>query len=134
LRHVIIYAATLLALLLCDSIWLTSMLPFYQHRLGKLLAEAPALGPAMAFYLLYAVGVVALAVRPAQRTGPWLAGTGRGALFGLVAYGTYDLTNQATLRDWPVALTVIDMGWGTALTAIAATIGTLVARRLHRSP
>jgi uncharacterized membrane protein len=60
------------------------------------------------------------------------SGGGTGALFGLVAYRTYDLTNQATLRDWPVWLTVLDMGWGTVLTAVAATLAHAIASRLAR--
>jgi uncharacterized membrane protein len=82
------------------------------------------------FYLLYALGVVALAVRPGQAPRAWRGATLRGALFGLVAYGTYDLTNQATLPHWPWSLTVVDMAWGCVLTGWAATIGAAAANRV----
>jgi uncharacterized membrane protein len=128
--HAVTYIATLLVLCLLDSVWLTTMLPFYQHALGGLLAPAPDFLAAGAFYLLYAVGVVVLVIRPSH-SASWRAAAARGALFGLVAYGTYDLTNQATLRAWPSMLTLIDMGWGTLLTACAASIGRAVARRVR---
>jgi uncharacterized membrane protein len=112
------------------------MLSFYRQRLGALLAPAPHLLPAGLFYALYALGVVVLAVRPVApsgpSSGPWGRAALRGALFGLVAYGTYDLTNQATLPLWPTTLTLVDMGWGCVLTAWAATIGAIVAAWMRR--
>jgi uncharacterized membrane protein len=122
----------LLALCALDAVWLTTMLPTYQHALGTLLNPTPALAPAGLFYLLYAVGVVVLVVLPGIETPRWDAVAVRGALFGLVAYGTYDLTNQATLRNWPMGLTVLDMAWGTVLTAIAATVAHAIAGRVAR--
>lgn len=122
------FAAVLATLLLADSLWLRTMLPFYQRSLGGLLAPTPDLTAAGLFYLLYAIGVVALVVRPAARPGPVGGVAARGALFGLVAYGTYDLTNQATLAHWSPALTLVDMAWGCALTAAAGTAGGLIVR------
>jgi uncharacterized membrane protein len=91
--------------------------------------------PAALFYPLYASGVVALVVLPGVPAGRWYAVVARGALFGVVAYGTYDLTNQATLRAWPVWLTVLDMAWGTVLTAIVAALAHAIATRVaHRGP
>jgi len=87
---------------------------------------APA--PAVAFYLLFAAGLVVLAVRPGLEAGSLRLATGNGAMLGLVAYATYDLTNQATLRNWTTALTLTDLAWGTLLSAIAATVGYLAAR------
>jgi uncharacterized membrane protein len=111
---IVAYVATLITLCALDAVWLTTMMPTYQHALGALLTPTPALAPAALFYLLYALGVVVLVVLPGIGTRRWDAIMPRGALFGLVAYGTYDLTNQATLRGWPMGLTVLDMASPTA--------------------
>jgi uncharacterized membrane protein len=129
---VVAYATALVALCAFDGVWLTTMLPTYRIGLGGLLAPMPSIPPAVLFYLLYAAGVVTLVVLPGITARRWAGVMARGALFGLVAYGTYDLTNQATLRDWPVMLTVLDMAWGTVLTAIAATVAYVVAALVAR--
>jgi uncharacterized membrane protein len=130
--RIVAYAATLIVLCALDSVWLTTMLPIYQHGLGSLLAATPTLLPAVLFYLLYGGGVTALVVLPGVGAQRWSAVAARGALFGLVAYGTYDLTNQATLRDWPTWLTAIDMAWGTVLTAVAATVAHTTATKIAK--
>lgn len=112
-----------------DALWLTLMGPrLYKPIIGPLLADKVALAPAIAFYLLYIFGIVALAVGPALKDG----GAGRaalaGALLGLVAYGTYDLTNQATLKLWATKLTLADLAYGTIATALAALAAYHVAR------
>ena len=89
-------------------------------------------GPAILFYVLYVAGIVIFAIKPALVTGRWSSAAGKGALFGFFCYATYDLTNQATLKTWPVAVTIVDMGWGTFLTACVATAGYLAASRLGR--
>ncbi len=133
-RALAAYGAALATLLVLDAAWLSTMVPhLYRPALGSLAAPVPALLPAALFYLLYAAGVVALAVLPA-RPGAFSGALWRGAALGLVAYGTYDLTNQATLRDWPVTITLIDMAWGVVLTATAAKAAAmLAARQGHRS-
>lgn len=120
----IAYAASAVTLLLMDAIWLTLAVPrIYKPALGDLLADQPNLLVAAVFYLLYVVGVVVFAVLPAVASGSWLTALGLGALLGLVAYGTYDVTNLATLRGWPVGLTVIDICWGCVLTGASAVAG-----------
>ena len=124
-------AVTLVTMGVLDVIWLTTMTTrLYRRQLSGLLLDTPSMGPALAFYLLYAIGVLVLVVRPALE-GDW--GLGRvvasGALLGLVAYGTYDLTNQATVRGWSMVVTVVDMAWGASLTAVVAAIAIVVARR-----
>jgi uncharacterized membrane protein len=89
------------------------------------MADAPNWPAAAVFYLLYAVGVTVFAVLPAVDAAAPLEAAWRGALFGLVAYATYDLTNMATLRGWPTIVTVVDLAWGVALTASVATLATL---------
>ena len=114
-------AATLLAL---DIVWLMLAVPrLYRPQMGSLLADQPNLAVAAIFYLLYVVGIVVFVVLPAVESGSWLSALGLGALLGLVAYGTYDFTNLATLRGWPVTLSFIDVTWGIFLTATSALAG-----------
>jgi len=118
-----------------DAIWLSLTAgPLYRARLGALLLPQFAVAPAVVFYLLYALGLVVLAELPALAAGSWRFAATRGGLFGCVAYATYDLTNQATLRGWPTAVTLADMGWGTVLSAAAATGGYFIARARLRIP
>lgn len=124
LAYGVAYAATAVCFFVLDFIWLsiaTGLL--YKPMLGTLLAPEPSLPIAALFYLFYVVGLVVFAVMPAANAGSWLMALGLGALLGLVAYGTYDITNLSTLRDWPVAVTVIDLAWGTILSAVAALAG-----------
>ena len=127
-----IYLASGLVMLVMDSVWLTlTAEPLYRARIGHLMREDGfLLAPAVAFYLLYLLGILLLAQRPAER---WQGAVWRGAVFGLCAYGTYDLTNQATLRDWPTIVTVIDLVWGTVLTATVAAVGLVLGRMRRRS-
>ena len=117
-KLLIAYFSALLVLLLADLVWLGLLMPaYYQAWIGHLLRAQPLLLPALAFYLLYPVGLLVFAVFPALERGGWRRATGLGALFGLLAYGTYDLSNMATLNGWPLQLTLVDMTWGAALSA-----------------
>ncbi|MET1067940.1 MAG: DUF2177 family protein [Pseudomonas prosekii] len=121
------YVGTLLAFLLLDGLWLgVLMAPTYHALLGSLMLEQPLLAPAAAFYLLYIVGCVVFVVLPAQS---WQRAARLGALLGLVAYGTYDLTNWATLNGWPAQLALMDMAWGTLATCLACVAGYWLARK-----
>jgi uncharacterized membrane protein len=114
-----------------DFVWLTTALGrVYQPAIGEILAEKVRLLPAAAFYLIYVSGVSLFVVAPSLGAGDWRQAGMRGAAFGLVAYATYDLTNQATLRTWPTRLTLIDMGWGVFATAVAAGLTVLVTHRV----
>jgi len=128
---VIATVAVLLVMGVADAVWLMTMTPrFYRKQIGDLLAEQPSMVPAVGFYLLYAVGVIVLIVAPALDHSHELTRVAAtGALLGAVAYGTYDLTNQATMRGWAWPVTVVDMAWGASLTAVVATIAVAVARQ-----
>lgn len=130
LKNLVAYAATAIVFFALDFIWLSSALGFYRERLGGLLLDKPQLGYAAGFYLLYVAGIVVLAVGPALNGGTWVNALVAGAVLGLVAYGTYDMTNLSTLRGWSLTVSLVDMAWGTALTATAATAGYLVTRWL----
>ncbi|AXS41501.1 DUF2177 family protein [Breoghania sp. L-A4] len=124
LQYFIAYTLTALVFLGIDFLWLSRVAKtFYFSRLGDLLLDSPRMGAAAAFYAVYVVGIVIFAVAPALRAesvGPALI---YGALFGFFTYATYDMTNYATLKNWPVSIVIVDIVWGTCLTAVSATIG-----------
>lgn len=125
----IAYAGTLVSFLIVDAIWLGLVArSFYREQLGDLLRPSPNFIIAALFYLFFAIAVVVLAILPGLETGSAWTAIGYGALLGLAAYGTYDITNLSTLKGWPVALSVVDIGWGTILTAGASGCGYLAAR------
>lgn len=133
-RHLIAYLGTALAFCLLDFGWLSLVAPsFYQAQIGPLLLTAPKLVPALCFYLLYVAGLVFFCVSPAGAAGRWLQATLRGAVFGLVAYATYDLSNLATLRGWTLSLTLVDMLWGACASAAACACGHFAVRLLAPS-
>jgi uncharacterized membrane protein len=130
LAYIVAYVASAIAFVAADATWLTLAGPrLYRPIIGPLLSGKVNGGAAVAFYLIYLAGVVFLAVAPALRSGQWRTAALNGLVLGLVAYGTYDLTNQATLRLWSTRLTLADMAWGGAVTALAAVIGFLAARK-----
>jgi uncharacterized membrane protein len=126
----IAYGATAAAFILADMIWLGSMVGrLYRPALGDLLLPGANLPPALLFYAAYPVGLLLFAVAPALKAQSLGMAVLYGALFGLFTYGTYDLTNAATLRNWPLSITLIDMLWGTVLGGLAALVGTATALR-----
>lgn len=132
--YFIAYGVTAVVFLAIDSVWLTTMAnAFYRPMLGNLLADQPRLMVAVFFYLLYVVGIVYFAVVPALQAGHWSTALLNGAMLGLIAYATYDLTNQATLREWPFMVSVVDMAWGTFLTGLSATLGYLITAWLTKA-
>lgn len=127
------YVAAALTMLAMDAVWLSvSADLLYRPLLGDILLPEFRPVPAILFYVLYVVGIVIFAIKPALVTTHWSAATGKGAMLGFFCYATYDLTNQATLKTWPVTVTIVDMSWGTFLTACTATVGYLAASRLGR--
>jgi uncharacterized membrane protein len=135
MAYSIAYVSTALVFLGFDAVWLTlGAQRLYRPLIGDILLERFNLLPALLFYVVYVAGIVVFAVSPAFNTGRWTTATLRGAFLGFVAYATYDLTNQATLRNWHVVVTVADLCWGTTLTAFAGTAGYLIARAFAHSP
>ena len=114
---------------LLDALWLRWAGPnLYRPVLGEVLADQFRLGPALLFYLCYISVMVWFAVRPGLTGGAHMAVL-NGALLGAIAYATYDLTNQATLKVWSSQISAIDIAWGTAATALASGIAALAARK-----
>jgi uncharacterized membrane protein len=123
-----LYLATVPVFFAVDFVWLNFVAKsFYRERLGSLLLADFNLPVALAFYLLYIVGIIVFAVLPGIEKGSLVEALWRGALFGLVAYGTYDLTNLSTLKDWSPVITVVDMVWGTVLTGVVASASWWIA-------
>lgn len=132
--YVLSYVATGIVFLGCDVVWLSlTGGSLYRPLLGDLLLAKFRMAPAVAFYLIYMTGIVFFATAPAIASGRWTAALLNGALFGFVAYATYDLTNQATLRAWSTTITIVDLCWGTVLTAISATLGYAIATAITRA-
>lgn len=125
------FGTTAMVMLLVDLLWIGWLArPLYVQGIGHLMAARPNLGVALVFYLVYAAGLLVFALWPQAAT-PGLARTaGMAALFGFFAYATYDLTNLATLKDWPWFLSLVDMAWGSALSALSATAGKAVLDRM----
>lgn len=110
MTYIVAYIASLIVFGALDAIWLTTMTSrIYRPVLGDILLSDLRVAPALAFYLLYPVGLVVFAAMPALRAGSAGTALAQGALFGLIAYATYDLTNYATLRSWTLQITLIDL-------------------------
>ncbi|MAM95347.1 DUF2177 family protein [Parvibaculum sp.] len=126
MTYLFAYVASAIVFLGLDYIWLSRVArDFYANSLGNMMRDAPDFLAAGAFYLFYIGGIVFFAAMPAES---WKGAVFRGALLGLLAYGTYDMTNLATLKGWPWRMAAVDMAWGTALTALAALGGYLAAK------
>jgi uncharacterized membrane protein len=101
---------------------------FYKPQLAAFMAEKVNWLPAAIFYLLIPLGLLVLAIFPAVDKDSWLKALVFGGLLGLVAYGTYDLTNLASLKNWPLAVTLVDIAWGTFLSASTAVISFFIMK------
>ena len=124
IQHIYAYISTAVVFLVIDLFWLTKIANrFYSNELGDLLLDRPNIGVAIGFYLMYVVGIVIFAVAPALKIGSLQYAVIYGALFGLFAYATYDLTNLATLRNWSPTVSFVDLAWGTFLTGVSAGSG-----------
>ena len=131
MHYVLLYVLTIPIFVLFDLLWLGVIAKdFYQSRLGELLG--PVVWPAaVVFYFVFVAGLLFFAVLPALEVPSLSKALVLGALFGLVTYATYDLTNHATLRDWPLMVTVVDILWGTVLGATVATLSYLLGNYLQ---
>jgi len=129
IQYLVAYATTAVVFLVIDLLWLSQIAKsFYASRLGDLLLEQPNVGIAVGFYLMYVLGILIFAVIPALKSGEMQTALIYGCLFGFFAYATYDLTNLATLKGWPVMVAVVDIAWGTAVTGVSAVSGFLLTR------
>ena len=126
---VVSYAVALTVLAIVDALWLGVVArEFYKARLGDMLQDRPVWSAAILFYLVHAVGIAVFAVPPSLAAGSWWSAVLYGGLFGFCVYAAYDLTNLATLRGWPLAVSVVDLTWGAVATAAATVAAYLIVR------
>ena len=131
---IIAYLATLAVFAALDFLWLWRMADvIYRPAMGDMVLERFRLAPAVLFYLIYAAGLAYVAVLPALGSGDGSRAVIQGAVLGFLAYATYDLTNQATLKNWSTALTLADVAWGTVLSGVSAWAGYHMTALLIRS-
>ncbi|MDX1535758.1 MAG: DUF2177 family protein [Candidatus Spechtbacterales bacterium] len=125
-----IYLIAFVIFLAIDMLWLGVIAKnFYQDQIGSLIKSDVNWTAALIFYLLFVVGVVVFAIYPGLSKGSILTAIMYGALFGFLSYATYDLTNLATLKDWPVIVTIVDMIWGAVLAASVSGLTYLVIEK-----
>ena len=129
--YLIAYVATAVVFFGLDFAWISlTVKSLYKAQLGSLMLDKPNMVVGGVFYLIYVVGVIVFAVLPAVSEGNWLRALWAGALLGVIAYGTFDLTNQAILAGWSSTVSMADMAWGTFATATAATAGYFITKAL----
>lgn len=130
MTYLIAYVSTAVVFFALDYVWLTRVaIGFYRQNIGELLLTTPNFAAAGIFYLFYVIGLVYFAVMPALTASSVVTALLNGALLGLLAYGTYDMTNLATLKGWSLSVSLVDMAWGAVLSATAAAAGYLVVSR-----
>lgn len=130
-KTLVLYLATFGVFFIIDLIWLVIMNGrFYKKELSALMAEKVKWLPAIIFYLLFVFAALVLVVLPAVEKGSWLTALLYGGLLGMVSYGTYDFTNLASIRNWPLKVTIVDIIWGTLLSASVSIIGYFIATAL----
>jgi len=126
-----LYVITLIAFFAIDMVWLGLVArTFYRQHLGFLMAPSPNWLAVIIFYLLFIVGILVFVVVPGLENGSLKTTLLRAALFGLITYATYDLTNLATLKDWPVLITVVDLAWGTVLSVAVSFVSFMAGKWL----
>jgi uncharacterized membrane protein len=130
-QALVLYLITLAVFFAGDMLWLGIVAKgFYRRYLGFLMSPKVNWAAALVFYLLFIVGLLVFAVRPAVAAGAPLQALWLGGLLGLICYATYDLTNLATIKDWPEIVTVIDLIWGTVLGGVVSFVSSLIGRWL----
>jgi uncharacterized membrane protein len=126
-----LYAIALPVFFAIDMIWLGLVATnFYRGQIGTLMKSDISWTAAIIFYLLFIVGLVFFVITPAVEKGSWVYALLVGALFGFMTYATYDLTNLATLKDWPLLVTIVDLVWGAVLAASVSTVTYFIASKI----
>ena len=130
-QMLVLYVITLAVFFLIDMVWLGVVAKgFYRRHLGPMLSPNVNWAAAILFYLLFIVGLLVFAIRPALVGGEPLKALFLGALLGLISYATYDLTNLATLKDWPLVVTIVDLVWGSVLGGAVSFLSAVLGRWL----
>lgn len=131
-KLILSYVLTSLVFFAVDMLWLGVLAKdFYRKHLGGFLSDQVNWKAAIIFYLLFIVGIFVFVILPAIDKGSLLRAIGLGAFFGIVTYATYDLTNLATLKNWPLVIVIVDIAWGAILTAIVSAAGYGIVKWLN---
>lgn len=126
-----LYAIALPVFIAMDMVWLGLVAKnFYRDQIGFLMKSEINWAAAVVFYLLFVAGLVLFVIAPAIEKNSWVHALLFGALFGLITYATYDLSNLATLKDWPLLVTMVDLAWGATLAASVSTASYFIARQI----
>lgn len=129
-KYLLIYSLSLLVFIIIDSFWLTKVTPkLYKQYVSDLLADKPMLLAAAIFYLIFILGLTVFVTVPALNSASLWQSVYLGALFGLAAYGTFDLTAQAVFKNWPWLITLIDIAWGVFISSAVSAIAYLISKR-----
>ena len=127
-----LYAIAFAVFFAMDMVWLGLVAKnFYRNQIGFLMKDEINWMAALFFYLLFMVGLVLFVIAPAIEKNSWVHAFLFGALFGLITYATYDLSNLATLKDWPLLVTIVDLAWGATLAASVSTLSYFIARKIN---
>lgn len=127
MKYIYLYLLVSLVFFTIDFLWLKFAASKYSTKIGHLMAPKPKLLPALIFYLIFVIGIIVFAILPGYEAKNLLRTVILGALFGMLSYSTYDLTNLATLKNWPISITVIDIIWGTSISVITSIAGYFIA-------
>ncbi len=131
MKYIVAYLATAGVFLICDIVWLGHVARgFYRAQFGPLMADSIQIMPAIAFYLIYVLGVVIFVVAYAMTTGRLVDAALYGFLFGLVAYATFDLTSLAVIKGFPAKMAIVDMVWGGLVTAFSSVVAVFVVQKV----
>ncbi len=126
-----LYAIALPVFFAIDMLWLGVVAKnFYRSQIGNIMKPDVNWVAAIIFYLIFVAGLVVFVIEPAVEKGSWKHALLLGAFFGLVCYATYDLTNLAVAKDWPVLVTIVDLAWGAVLAASVSTITYFIATKI----
>jgi uncharacterized membrane protein len=132
MKYILLYVLTFLVFLAIDAVWLLFISKnLYSKEIGHLMADKALLLPALIFYLLFVIGALVLTIIPGYQAQSLSKTLIFSAIFGFMTYSTYDLTNLATLRDWPLKITIIDIIWGTSLSTITGLAGYYIAQLIN---
>ena len=128
---IVSYILTALVFFAIDVVWLGLVAKnMYNRNIGHLMSSQVNWVAAVVFYLAFIVGILVFAVYPSVDRDSLLRAVALGALFGFFTYSTYDLTNLATLKDWPLSITIVDIAWGMVLTSVVSAVGFYIVRAL----
>lgn len=132
MKNFVLFAVTFVTLIVIDMVWIGIIaMPFYRQELGNLLADNINWPAALLFYAFYAIALLVFVIKPALAKASLKHALVYGVMLGFTAYMTYDLTNLATTRDWPLSITIVDLLWGTVLTASVSGVMYAIARKLR---